>query len=46
MLPVGEEDFRFIAENYLTQMRLVDYRKFLSDLKVFGGNPDLQTKSI
>jgi hypothetical protein len=46
MLPLSEEEYRFIAENYLTSAgnqfgagalaRSIDYRKFLSDLKLYG----------
>lgn len=48
---VQDEDLRFLAENYLISstsgtgapQRAVDYRKFLSDLKLHGEGP---TKSL
>jgi hypothetical protein len=43
--PLSDDDYRFLAENYVKQSTLangrqgisgVDYRKFLSDLKLHG----------
>ena len=39
MMPISDEDYRFLSENYLTKTpaRAIDYRKFLSDIKLHGG---------